>query len=64
MESENTIDHLNERERKVRELVFALARCLLDDLHEAVSVMLFDSFDALDSTRIGSLIDNFSEYAM
>ena len=60
---EDTIDHLSESEREVTGLVFALAGYLVHELHEIVPFMLLDSLEAIDSERIATLVDYFSEYA-
>jgi len=59
---EDKIDHLSESEREVTGLIFALAGYLVHDLHEEVPFMLLDSLEAIDSARIASLVDYFSEY--
>ncbi|XVH31637.1 archaea-specific SMC-related protein [Haloferacaceae archaeon DSL9] len=60
---EDSIEHLSESERKVTGLVFALAGYLVHDVHETVPFMLLDSLEAIDSSRIATLVDYFSEYA-
>lgn len=59
---EDTVDHLSESEREVTGLVFALAGYLVHDVHEIVPFMLLDSLEAIDSNRIGDLVDYFEEY--
>ena len=59
---EDTIEHLSESEREVTGLVFALAGCLVHDLHETVPVMLLDSLEAVDADRIAALVDYFKEH--
>ncbi|WP_254524023.1 archaea-specific SMC-related protein [Natrinema caseinilyticum] len=59
---EDTVDHLSESEREVTGLVFALAGYLVHDVHEIVPFMLLDSLEAIDSSRIGDLVDYFEEY--
>lgn len=60
---EDTVDHLSESEREVTGLVFALAGYLAHDLHEAMPFVLLDSIEAIDSDRIGTLVDYLDEYA-
>jgi len=60
---EDTVDHLSESEREVTGLVFALAGYLAHDLHESIPFMLLDSIEAIDSDRIGTLVDYLDEYA-
>ncbi|WP_458210558.1 archaea-specific SMC-related protein [Haladaptatus sp. NG-SE-30] len=60
---EDTIDHLSESEREVTGLVFALAGYLVHDVYEKVPFILLDSLEAIDSNRIATLVDYFSEYA-
>lgn len=60
---EDTIDHLSESEREVTGLVFALAGYLVHDVHEVIPFMLLDSLEAIDSERIATLIEYFSEYS-
>ncbi|WP_435335828.1 archaea-specific SMC-related protein [Haloarchaeobius sp. TZWWS8] len=59
---EDTISHLSESEREVTGLVFALAGYLVHDVYEEVPFMLLDSLEAIDSDRIGKLIDYFEDY--
>lgn len=60
---EDSIEHLSESERKVTGLIFALAGYLVHEVHELTPVMLLDSLEAIDASRIAVLIDYFSEYA-
>ena len=60
---EDTIEHLSESERETTGLVFALAGYLVHDVHELLPLLLVDSLEAIDSERIGALIDYFEEYA-
>ena len=60
---EDTIDHLSESEREVTGLVFALAGYLVHEVYDHVPFILLDSLEAIDSDRIGTLIEYFSEYA-
>ena len=59
---EDTIEHLSESEREVTGLVFALAGYLAHDVHEHLPFMLLDSLEAIDSDRIATLVEYFSEY--
>lgn len=59
---EDDISHLSESEREVTGLVFALAGYLAHDLHEDLPVMLIDSVEAIDPTRIEILIEYFTDY--
>jgi len=58
----DSIDHLSESEREVTGLVFALAGYLVHEVHQEVPVMILDSLEAIDSDRIASLVEYFSEY--
>jgi DNA repair exonuclease SbcCD ATPase subunit len=60
---EDTIDHLSESEREVTGLVFALAGYLAHEVYEHVPFILLDSLEAIDSDRIATLVEYFSEYA-
>ncbi|SIR75477.1 AAA domain-containing protein [Haladaptatus litoreus] len=60
---EDTIDHLSESEREVTGLVFALAGYLVHDVYDRVPFILLDSLEAIDSDRIATLVEYFSEYA-
>jgi len=60
---EGTIETLSESEREVTGLVFALAGYLIHDLHESVPVMLLDSLEAIDATRLNRLIGYFADYS-
>lgn len=59
---EDNISHLSESEREVTGLVFALAGYLAHDLHEDLPVMLIDSIEAIDPTRIASLLEYLTDY--
>jgi DNA repair exonuclease SbcCD ATPase subunit len=59
---EDDITHLSESEREVTGLVFALAGYLAHDLHEDLPVMLIDSIEAIDPTRIGFLLEYLTDY--
>lgn len=60
---EDTIAHLSESEREVVGLVFALAGYLVHDVHETLPFILLDSLEAIDSDRIATLVEYFSDYA-
>ncbi|WP_136687629.1 archaea-specific SMC-related protein [Halorhabdus amylolytica] len=60
---EETVDNLSESERELIGLVFALAGYLSHEVHEDVPFLLLDSLEAMDSERIGSLVEHFAEYA-
>lgn len=60
---EDTVAHLSESEREVTGLVFALAGYLAHDVYETLPFLLLDSLEAIDSSRIGTLIDYVSDYA-
>jgi len=49
-------------EREVTGLVFALAGYLTHDVHETVPFLLLDSIEAIDSNRIAALVEYFEEY--
>jgi hypothetical protein len=44
-------------------LVFALAGYLVHEVYETVPFMVLDSLEAIDSERIATLVDYFSDYA-
>ncbi|PSP68854.1 chromosome segregation protein SMC [Halobacteriales archaeon QS_1_69_70] len=60
---EDTVDTLSESERDVVGLMVALAGYLVHDVYETVPMMLLDSLEAIDSERIGALIEYIAEYA-
>ena len=60
---EDTIDHLSESEREVTGLVFALAGYLVHDVHEVVPFVVLDSLEAIDSDRIGRVVEYFRGHA-
>lgn len=59
---EDTVDHLSESEREVTGLVFALVGYLAHEVYEEVPFMQLDSLEAIDSVRITTLVNYFSEY--
>lgn len=60
---EDTVDHLSESEREVVGIVFALAGYLVHEVYETVPIMLLDSLEAIDSERIGLLVDYLADYS-
>lgn len=60
---EDTVDNLSESEREVTGLIFALAGYLVHDVHEKVPFMLLDSLEAIDSERIGLLLEYLEKFA-
>jgi chromosome segregation ATPase len=60
---EDTIDHLSESEREVVGLVFALAGYLVHETYETLPFIVLDSLEAIDSDRIATLVEYFSDYA-
>ena len=60
---EDTVDTLSESEREVVGLMIALAGYLVHEVYETVPMMLLDSLEAIDSERIGALIEYVAEYA-
>jgi myosin heavy subunit len=60
---EDTVDHLSESEREVVGLVFALAGYLVHEVYETLPFIVLDSLEAIDSDRIATLVDHFSDYA-
>jgi DNA repair exonuclease SbcCD ATPase subunit len=60
---DDTVGHLSESEREVTGLVFALAGYLVHDVHETVPFVLLDSLEAIDASRIATLVDYFADYA-
>ena len=63
MAYEDTVDHLSESEREVTGLVFALAGYLVHEVYETLPFIVLDSLEAIDSDRIASLVEYFSDYA-
>ena len=60
---EDAIDTLSESEREIIGIVVALSGYLVHDLDESVPVVLFDSVEAIDATRLETLFDYVSDYA-
>lgn len=60
---EDTVANLSESEREVIGLIVALAGYLVHEVYQEVPFMLLDSLESIDSERIASLIEYFSEYA-
>jgi len=59
---QDSIDNLSESERETTGLVFALAGYLVHEVYEEVPIMVLDSLEAIDSNRIASLLEYFSQY--
>lgn len=59
---EDTVDHLSESEREVTGLVFALAGYLVHEVHDEVPFMILDSIEAIDSSRIATLVDYLEDF--
>jgi chromosome segregation ATPase len=59
---EDTVDHLSESEREVVGLVFALAGYLVHEVYETLPLIVLDSLEAIDSDRIATLVEYFSDY--
>lgn len=59
---EDDLSNLSESEREVTGLVFGLAGYLVHDVHDEIPFMLLDSLEAIDSNRIGKLIEYFKAY--
>jgi predicted nucleic acid-binding Zn-ribbon protein len=59
---EESLDNLSESERNIIGLMVALTGYLVHDVYETCPVMLFDSIEMIDSTRLAEIIDYFSEY--
>jgi DNA repair exonuclease SbcCD ATPase subunit len=60
---EDTVDTLSESEREVIGLVVALSGYLVHQVYEVVPMMLLDSLEAIDATRIARLIEYFADHA-
>jgi predicted nucleic acid-binding Zn-ribbon protein len=58
---EDAVGNLSESEREVTGLIFALAGYLAHDVYEDVPFMLLDSLEAVDATRIGSIVEYLAE---
>jgi predicted nucleic acid-binding Zn-ribbon protein len=58
---EDTVDHLSESEREVTGLIVALAGYLAHEVYETVPVVLLDSLEAIDATRIARLLEYMTE---
>lgn len=59
---EDTAEHLSESEREVTGLVFTLAGYLAHEVYEELPFILLDSLEAIDSTRIATLISYLTDY--
>lgn len=60
---EDTIGHLSESEREVIGLVFGLAGYLVHEVYEECPIMILDSLEALDQSRVAILLEYIREYA-
>ena len=58
---EDAVGNLSESEREVTGLNLALAGYLAHDVYEDVPFMLLDSLEAVDATRIGSIVEYLAE---
>lgn len=59
---EDSVTHLSESEREVIGLIVALAGYLTHEVHDHVPLLLLDSLEAIDSERIGTLVDYLQRY--
>lgn len=59
---EDAVDHLSESEREVVGLIVALTGYLTYDIQKTVPIILLDSLEAIDGTRIAELIDHFRSH--
>lgn len=59
---EDSVATLSESEREVIGLVVALSGYLVHEVYEVVPMMLLDSLEAIDATRIARLVDYFAEH--
>jgi len=55
------LQHLSESERSVTGLVVALTGYIVHDVADVCPVMLFDSVEMIDSTRIAKLVEYFAD---
>jgi uncharacterized protein YhaN len=58
---EDTVDHLSESEREVTGLIVALAGYVAHDVYETVPMILLDSVEAIDASRIARLVKYIAE---
>lgn len=60
---EDSLDNLSESEREIIGIVVALSGYLVHDIAEEVPLVLFDSIESIDATRLERLFDYIDEYA-
>ncbi|UWG46323.1 DNA sulfur modification protein DndD, ATPase [Halanaeroarchaeum sp. HSR-CO] len=60
---EDSLENLSESEREIIGIVVALSGYLVHDLAEAVPMVLFDSIESIDATRLENLFRYINEYA-
>lgn len=60
---EDSLDNLSESEREIIGIVVALSGYMVHDLAEEVPMVLFDSIESIDATRLERLFDYIDEYA-
>lgn len=58
---EDTVDHLSESEREVTGLIVALAGYVAHDVYETVPMVLLDSVEAIDASRIARLVEYMAD---
>jgi DNA repair exonuclease SbcCD ATPase subunit len=58
---EDTVDHLSESEREVTGLIVALAGYLAHEVYETVPLVMLDSLEAIDASRIARLVEYVTE---
>lgn len=58
---EDTIDHLSESEREVTGLIVALAGYVAHDVTETVPLIMLDSLEAIDASRIVRLVEYIAD---
>lgn len=58
---EDTVSHLSESEREVTGLIVALAGYLAHDVYETVPMVLLDSVEAIDASRIARLVEYIAD---
>ena len=56
------LENLSESEREVTGLILALAGFIVYDVHDACSIMVLDSVEMIDATRLEKLLEYISEY--
>jgi len=63
MTYEDTVENLSESEREVTGLLFALSGYLAHEVYEMVPFILLDSVEAIDATRIATLVEYFTDFS-